>query len=106
LKMSKILVGAPLFAQFHGCTLQLSVILLQFGFESCEQSECVGGRAGKPRDDLIVVETPDLSGARFHDGLVKCYLSITGYSDVIVSSNCKNCCAADPRSDARVGTLY
>src|SRR5689334_5959353 len=104
--MSKILVGAPFLAEFHSGALQLAVILLQFGFKSCEESECVGGRAGEPRDDFLVVEPPNFSGARFHDGFVKSYLPITGYSDVVVSSNCKNCGAADPRSDPRVGTLY
>ena len=103
--MAQVLIGAPLFAQLHGCPLQLSVILLEFCFEPGEQREGVGSRARKTGDDFVIVEAADLSRAGFHDRLIEGNLAIARDCDVIVSAYCKYCCATNPRSLAGAGKL-
>src|SRR5207237_6011595 len=83
-QMAQRSIGPPVFCQFDRSPAKVSMKLLQLGLETREQSETVGGRPSKPRNDLVVVEPPDLLCTVFDDGIAQRYLSIAGDSDFAV----------------------
>ena len=57
-------VGAPVLRQLHHGARQIAVELFELGFEAREQREGVGGGAGEPGQNLVVVEPAELSWRR------------------------------------------
>ena len=53
-------IAAPVLRQLHGRAFQVAAVLLELRLEPREQREGIGRRAGKARQDAIVVEPPDL----------------------------------------------
>ena len=59
-QMAQDFVRAPVLRQFHHGARQIAVELLQLGFKTREERKSVGGRPGKSRQDLVVVEPAQL----------------------------------------------
>ena len=53
-------VGAPVLGELDGRALEIAAVLLELRFESREQRERVGGRAGKSGENAVVVQPADL----------------------------------------------
>ena len=54
-------IGAPVLGELDGRAFEIAAILLELGLEPGEERERVGGRAGEPGQDAVVVEPPDLA---------------------------------------------
>jgi hypothetical protein len=67
--MAKILIGSPVFGEFNGSAAQVSVVLLELGFEAAEQREGVGGGSRKTGEDFFLVESADFLGFVLDYGL-------------------------------------
>src|SRR3984957_12620826 len=59
-QMTQKFIGPPIFRQLHGGAPQVAVILLELSLEAAEKRERVGGRPGKSRQNLVVVEAANL----------------------------------------------
>src|SRR4029079_11360310 len=55
-------IAAPVLRELDGGALEIPAVLLEFGLEAGEERERVGGRARKPGEHPIVIQTPDLPG--------------------------------------------
>ena len=56
-------IGAPVLRELDGGALEVAAILFELGLEAREERERIGGRAGKPGEDPVVVEPANLPGA-------------------------------------------
>src|ERR1700730_2012487 len=88
--MAERAVLAPFFGQLDRRLLQVAGMFLEFAFEPFEQSNCVGGRAGKTGNDLIVVEPARFAGGMFHDVIAHGYLAIGDEYDFVVLTHAQN----------------
>jgi hypothetical protein len=68
-------------------------MFLQLSFEAFEQRDRVGGRAGKSRDDLVVVETPRLFRGVFDNVVAHGHLSIGNQNNFIFLPDAQDRCA-------------
>src|SRR5262249_38688514 len=59
-------------------SLEVPAILFELRFEPGKERERVGRRAGEPRENLVVVQPPDLLRGLLHDGLAKGHLAVAG----------------------------
>ena len=71
-------IGAPVAGQFHRGAFEVAAILFELGLEAREQREGVGGGAGEPGQNLVVVEPPNLAGALLEDGIAERDLPVPG----------------------------
>ena len=94
--MAQHLVSAPFFAEFDGRAFQIAVVLFELCFEARKQREGVACCAGKPGQDLFVVESPDFPGAGFHDSLAERHLPVSSECDVSVFPNKEDSSATHP----------
>src|SRR5579862_5255252 len=60
LQISQKLIRTPIAAEFYRGPAQVSVILLQFPLKAAEKRKCIGRGTGKPGQNLVVKEPPDL----------------------------------------------
>src|SRR5687767_486093 len=82
--MAEHLVSAPLFAQLDRRAFEITVILFELGFKAREQRKRVACCSRETGQNLIVVESPDLFGAGFHDSLAEGHLPVSSECDVSV----------------------
>src|SRR5262249_30060929 len=68
-EMTKRAIGSPILGEFHSRAAQVPVILLEFRFKPGKQSKAVGGRTGKPGENLVVVKPSNLARSLFDDGV-------------------------------------
>ena len=61
-QMPKHPVRAPLLGEFHDRARQISIVLLQFRLEACEQGKSIGSGSGETRHDLAVIQPAQLLG--------------------------------------------
>lgn len=80
-------IGAPIFGQRHGGALQITLMGLQFCFETFEQGEGIGGTASETGQHLAVIEAMNLAGVALHDGVAKRDLAIATDDDLTVAAN-------------------
>lgn len=82
--MAQHLVGAPFFTELDRRAFEIAVILFELAFETREQRERVACGSREPRQNLIVVESPDFFGRSLHDRLAERYLPVPSECDVSV----------------------
>src|SRR5215470_11891064 len=92
--MAQEFVGAPVFCEFHCRASQIAVILLQLRLEAAEQRESVRGRAGKPRQNLVLVKPPDLLGGVLNHRIAKSYLPVPRQNDLAIAAYRQDRCRA------------
>ena len=80
--------------ELHGRALEVAAILLELGLEAREQRERIGRRAGKPGENAVVVEPPDLPGALFDDGVAEGHLTVAGHHRLVAVANRQHCSCA------------
>jgi len=56
LQVTKHLVSAPVFGQLYGGAPDIAMILLQLGLEAAKKGKRIGGRAGKARENLVLIK--------------------------------------------------
>jgi hypothetical protein len=61
-------------------------MLVELGFESLEQSECVGGAARKPGEYLVGVETPHFARTRLEHDIAERDLAVCAQRHAISAS--------------------
>ena len=84
-------IGAPVFRELDGRALELSAVLFELRFEPREEREGIGGRAGEPGENPVVIELPDLARVVLHHGLAEGDLAIAGHHGAIVEPQGENC---------------
>src|SRR5262249_2562065 len=72
-------VRAPLLRQLHRGSFQVAAVLLQFRLEPRKERERIGGGAGDPGQDAVVVQAPDLAGALLDHGVPERDLPVAGH---------------------------
>src|SRR5688572_21679208 len=80
--MAQHLVCTPLFAQLDRRTFEIAVILLEFALKPRQQRKGVSRCSRETRQDLVIIETSNLLGARFHDGFAHRDLPVSSHSYV------------------------
>src|SRR5947209_6519226 len=100
-EVAEHLVGAPVFGKFDGGAAELSVELLELGFEAGEEVEGVGGGAGESGEDLVLVEAADLLGVVLDDGFAHGDLSVGSHDDFAVAADAEDGGGADAGSSHR-----
>src|ERR1700694_4377660 len=93
--MAQKFVGAPFFGELDGAASQVAVILLQLRFKAAEEGESVGRRAGKSRQDLVLIQAANLLGGVLDDAFAERDLAISGHDDSAVAADAKNCGGAN-----------
>src|ERR1041385_1879610 len=88
--MPQELVSPPITSQFHRSPAEIAVILLQLGLKTAEQGKGVRGRSRKSRNDLVVVEPPDLLGRMLDHRFPKRDLAISGKHDLAIAAHRQN----------------
>jgi len=84
-QMAEKLVGAPVFREFDSGAAKVTVILLQLGLETAEQSESVGGGAGKSGKNLVLIEAANLLRSVLDDGFTERDLAVAGHDNFVVA---------------------
>src|SRR5262249_14858375 len=84
-------VGAPVTSEFHSGALEVSAVLLELRFESGEEREGIGGRAGEHRKNRVVAETAETRRTLLHHGIAECYLAIARKHRTIAVSQREDC---------------
>src|ERR1035437_2889795 len=85
--MPQKFVGPPVFRGFDSRAADVAVILLQFGLETAEQRESVGGRAGKSGKNLVLIEAANLLRPVLNYGFTECDLPISGHDNLVVTAD-------------------
>jgi len=80
-------IGAPVFGQLDGAASQVSVILLQLGFEAAKQSEGVSGGAGESGHDFVLIQTSDLARVMLDNSFTKRNLAVARQYDTAVAAD-------------------
>src|ERR1700676_1846622 len=88
--MPQKFVGAPVFCEFDGGASEVTVILLQLGLETAEQSESVGGRAGKSGKNLVLIKAANLLPPMLNAGFTEGDLSAARHDDFVVAANAED----------------
>lgn len=87
---AQVAVGAPVLGQLRGGTGHVALEILEAGFEALQKGEGVGRRPGKARQDLAVVQTPDLMSIAFHDDVAQRHLAVAPERDFAVMPDGKD----------------
>src|ERR1039458_4359105 len=90
LKLAEHLVGAPVLGQLNRGAANVAVILLQLRFEARKERKRVGRGAGKPGQDLVLVEPPDLAGGVLDDAFPERDLAVSSHYHLVIPANAKN----------------
>ena len=100
-------VAPPVLGELDGGALEIAAILLQLRFEPGEQREGIGGRAGKPGEDPVVVQTADLAGALLDDGLAERHLAVAGQHGPVAVPHApgSSCCETSSFLTLSAGTI-
>src|SRR6266446_10856520 len=93
--MAQKFVSAPVFREFDSGAAQVAVILLQLGFEAAEQSESVGGRAGKSGKNLVLIKAANLLCSVLDDGFAERDLPVARHDDFVVAADAEDGGGAD-----------
>jgi hypothetical protein len=80
-------VGAPVAGQLDRGAHQVALVLFQLGFEAFLQGERVGGGAGEPGQDLVVVQAADLAGRALDDDVAQGDLAIAAQCDAVPAAH-------------------
>ena len=80
-------VGAPVFRQLHGRSLEVAAILFELGLEAGKERERIGRRAGKPGQDAIVVKPAGLPGVLLDDRVAKRDLTVAGHHRLVTMTD-------------------
>src|SRR6185369_10636580 len=80
---------APVLRQFDGSALQLSLVLVELGFEALEQGERVGRRARKAGEHAIVVDAANLARGRLDDDVAERDLAVAAKRDLCAAAHGK-----------------
>ena len=80
-------VGSPVLRQLDGRALEIAAILFELGLEAGEQGERVGRRAGKPGQDPVVVEPPDLARVLLDDRIAERDLTVAGHDRLVAMTD-------------------
>ncbi len=83
-------VGAPFFGEFDDAAGQIAAVLFELAFEAGEEGKGVGGGAGEPGDDFVVVEAAEFFGAAFEDFTAHGDLAVTGEYDFTVAAHAQD----------------
>ena len=83
-------IGTPVLRELDRRALEVAAILLQLRLEAREQRERIGGRAGKPREDLVVVQAPDFLGALLDDRVAERHLAVARQHGAIAMPDGEN----------------
>src|ERR1700738_2626951 len=94
--MAECAVFTPFLGQFHRGFLEISGMLLELALETLEERDSIGGRARKPRDDLIVVQAASLARGVLHDVIAHGHLTIGDEHGFIVLAHQEHGCAMHP----------
>src|SRR5271166_3078837 len=95
LERAQHFVGAPVLGQLDRSTTEVAMILLQLGLETRKQRERVGGGAGKPRQNFVLIKPPNLTGGVLDDAFPKRDLAVSSHHHFPIPANAKNCSRAD-----------
>src|ERR1700733_7998791 len=95
LEMAQKFVSAPVFCQFHRGSTDVAVILLELRLETAEKGEGIGGRAGKSREDLVLVQPANLLGSVLDDGFAERDLAVSCHDHGAVAADTENRGRAD-----------
>src|SRR5438270_11390042 len=93
--MAQIFISAPVLGEFNGSAAQVSVVLLELGFEAAKQREGIGGGACEPCEDLFLVESADFLGFVLDYGLAQSHLAVTRHHDLVVTADAEDGGGAD-----------
>src|SRR5260221_250653 len=101
--MAQKFVGTPVFREFDSGASQVAVILLQLGLETAEQSESVGGRAGKSGKNLVLIKAANLLRPVLDDGFTERDLSVASHDNLVVAADAEHRSGADEAGSANFG---
>ncbi|MNP81027.1 hypothetical protein D3C76_1792830 [compost metagenome] len=65
----------------------MTLVFFKLAFETFEEGKGVGGGAGKPGDDLAVVQATNFFRVAFHHGIAKGNLAVAAHDDFAVAAN-------------------
>ena len=75
-------VGPPIFRKLDGGTHQITLVFVELGVEPLEQRECIGRRAGKPRQNAIVIKPTYFFRALLDHDIAECDLAVATHRDL------------------------
>src|SRR5208283_2023865 len=105
-EMAQKFVGAPVFREFDGGAADVAVILLQLGLETAEQSESVGGRAGKSGENLVLIETANLLRPMLDDRFPERDLAVASHDNLVVAADAEDGGGADSARSGGFGGAF
>ncbi len=82
------------------------MILLQLGLETAEQSEGIGGRAGKSGKNLVLIEAANFLGAVLDDGFTERDLAVAGHDNLVVAADAEDGGGADSAGSGSFGGAF
>ncbi len=101
--MAEKFVGAPVFSELDGGAAEVAVVLLQLGLEAAEQSESVGGRAGEPGQNFVLIEAADFFRAVLDDRFAERDLAVPGHDHFVFATDAEDGRGAYEAASGRYG---
>jgi hypothetical protein len=98
-------IGPPVARELDGRAFEVAAVLFELRFESRKKGERVGGGAGEPCENAIVVEAPDLACAGLHHGLAKGHLAVAGEHGMVRRADRENRRAVEHNAPSSIAAL-
>src|SRR5882724_22871 len=104
--MAQILVGAPVLSEFDRSAAQVTVGLLELGFEAAKEREGIGGGSGESCQDFFLIEAADFFRFVLDDGLAQSHLAVARHHDLVVTANAEDGGGADAACGSSVVWVF
>ena len=62
LQFAQVPILSPIFGELYGGADDLSRILFELGLKAFKKRDAIRGRAGKPNEDFVLIDVPNLFG--------------------------------------------
>ena len=79
-------VGAPILGELDRGAQQISLVFVELRLEALEQRERIRRPPGEARENLVVVQAPDLACARLHNDVAQRYLAVAAQRNFAVAA--------------------
>src|SRR6201999_3302732 len=89
--------------QLYGRAAKVAGILLQLALKTAEEGEGVGGRTGKPGENLFLVQAANLARGVLDDGFAHGDLAVGGHHHAVVTADAEHGRGPDTRGVAGGG---
>src|SRR5581483_7943883 len=88
-------VGAPVLGEFHRRAQQVPLVFLQLRLEALEQRERIGGTAGEPGKDAVLVEAAHLARGRLQHDVAEADLAVAAERDAVAAPHRQDGCTVE-----------